>query len=128
LAYLSINESFEITKRVFYSNLYSHEGINQTVSLSGPTGIGKSSLGKKLANHTNSHFFVVDATVLKEGEITGMPLLKKNINGEEKLEYAPHYIIDSIQTMEDDIIKNIDNNIDLVKDILEIDNLNTGYG
>jgi MoxR-like ATPase len=52
----------------------------------GEAGIGKTSLVKKICKSDNYHLVNIDANLLKEGEIGGLPLVE---NGRTK--YATHY-------------------------------------
>lgn len=60
----------------------------------GDRGCGKTTLAKDIANELDANFISIDANVLKEGEIGGLPIVKKFKDENEKIkqivEYAPH--------------------------------------
>lgn len=77
----------------------------------GEAGIGKTALVKELSRRTNSHLVTIDANLLKEGEIGGLPIVENR-----KTVYAIHNKLAEVEKLaylEDD--KNI---------ILFIDELN----
>ncbi|MDU5110568.1 MAG: AAA family ATPase [Clostridium sp.] len=58
----------------------------------GEAGIGKTSLVKKICNEDNYYLVNIDANLLKEGEIGGLPIVE---NGRTK--YATHYKLIEIE-------------------------------
>lgn len=58
----------------------------------GESGIGKTALAHKLANDNNYYLVTIDANLLKEGEIGGLPVVK-----EGRTIYATHYKLVEIQ-------------------------------
>jgi len=52
----------------------------------GESGIGKTALAHKLANKNNYYLVTIDANLLKEGEIGGLPVVKDG-----RTIYATHY-------------------------------------
>ncbi|MBU3133218.1 AAA family ATPase [Clostridium gasigenes] len=77
----------------------------------GEAGIGKTALVKELSKRTNSHLVTIDANLLKEGEIGGLPIVENR-----KTVYAIHNKLAEVEKLaglEDD--KNV---------ILFIDELN----
>jgi len=60
----------------------------------GDRGCGKTTLAKEIANDLDANFISIDANVLKEGEIGGLPIVKKYKNENDKtvqiVVYAPH--------------------------------------
>lgn len=50
---------------------------NSVPLLIGESGIGKTSLVKKLAKEMNAHLIIIDANLLKEGEIGGLPTVEE---------------------------------------------------
>lgn len=77
--------------------------------LIGESGIGKTSLVKELSNNRNEVLVTIDANLLKEGEIGGLPIVEKG-----RTIYATHYKLTQIQNA-------IENNKSV---ILFIDELN----
>ena len=58
----------------------------------GESGIGKTALAHKLANKNNYYLVTIDANLLKEGEIGGLPVVKDG-----RTIYATHYKLVEIQ-------------------------------
>ena len=77
----------------------------------GESGIGKTSLARELAFNRNSELITIDANLLKEGEIGGLPIVKDGVTI-----YATHHKLSEINR-----ILNKDNN---QRVILFIDELN----
>lgn len=55
----------------------------------GHAGIGKTTLAKKIAKKHDAHFISIDANLLKEGEIGGLPVVEDGKKG-KKTVYAMH--------------------------------------
>lgn len=77
----------------------------------GEAGIGKTALVKELSKRTNSHLVTIDANLLKEGEIGGLPI----VEGRTTI-YATHNKLAEVEKL-----ANLDDNKEV---ILFIDELN----
>lgn len=76
----------------------------------GESGIGKTALISQIARENNLELVTIDANLLKEGEIGGLPIVK-----DYKTLYAIHYKLARIKSLSEENIKDI---------ILFIDELN----
>ena len=67
-----------------------------TPALMGTRGIGKTSFAKQLADELGWYYLNIDANLLKEGEIGGLPVVDKDTNGCVTTTYAMHDKIASL--------------------------------
>lgn len=70
---------------------------NDVPLIIGESGIGKTSMVKKIASLNNHKIVNIDANLLKEGEIGGLPYVK---NG--RTEYATHYKLTEVDSLVND--------------------------
>ena len=96
----TITENIRILKRLFLSNLWTRYGESLTPCISGTHGIGKSQSIKAIAEQLGCYSETIEATVMKEGEITGLPFAMKSSSGEDEVNFIPYYVIKQIQDLE----------------------------
>jgi len=96
----SIQKACTLTKRVLLSNLSAGDGLNITLMLNGPHGIGKSQILKRAAKDLGGYCFIVEGGSLKEGEVTGLPVASAAADGSTEVRFVKYYIINKIAQLE----------------------------
>ncbi len=97
---IDIQDAKRIVKRILLSNLVADKSIYLTPLLSGPHGIGKSTVIHEIASDLHGKAIVVDGGQLKEGEITGLPYQYSDKDGNVSFRFLPHYSVKRIQERE----------------------------
>lgn len=97
----SIEKAAVLLKRIAISNyLNDKPGLNVTMMLNGPHGIGKSMVIRKVAKDLNGYCFIVEGGSLKEGEITGLPFASQNSDGSSEVRFIRYNVINKIWQLE----------------------------
>lgn len=97
---IDIQDAKRIVKRILLSNLIVDKSIYLTPLLSGPHGIGKSTVIHEIAKELHGVAITVDGGQLKEGEITGLPYQYSDKEGNISFRFLPHYSVKRIQERE----------------------------
>ena len=97
---IDIQDAKRIVKRILLSNLIVDKSIYLTPLLSGPHGIGKSTVIHEIAKELHGVAITVDGGQLKEGEITGLPYQYSDKDGNVSFRFLPHYSVKRIQERE----------------------------
>ena len=97
---IDIQDAKRIVKRILLSNLIADKSIYLTLLLSGPHGIGKSTVIHEIAKELHGVAITVDGGQLKEGEITGLPYQYSDKDGNVSFRFLPHYSVKRIQERE----------------------------
>lgn len=97
---IDIQDAKRIVKRILLSNLIADKSIYLTPLLSGPHGIGKSTVIHEIAKELHGVAITVDGGQLKEGEITGLPYQYSDKDGNVSFRFLPHYSVKRIQERE----------------------------
>ena len=97
---IDIQDAKRIVKRILLSNLIADKSIYLTPLLSGPHGIGKSTVIHEIAKELHGVAITVDGGQLKEGEITGLPYQYSDKEGNVSFRFLPHYSVKRIQERE----------------------------
>lgn len=97
---IDIQDAKRIVKRILLSNLIADKSIYLTPLLSGPHGIGKSTVIHEIATELHGVAITVDGGQLKEGEITGLPYQYSDKDGNVSFRFLPHYSVKRIQERE----------------------------
>lgn len=97
---IDIQDAKRIVKRILFSNLIADKSIYLTPLLSGPHGIGKSTVIHEIAKELHGVAITVDGGQLKEGEITGLPYQYSDKEGNVSFRFLPHYSVKRIQERE----------------------------
>ncbi len=97
---IDIQNAKRIVKRILLSNLVEDKSIYLTPLLSGPHGIGKSTVIHEIAKELHGKAIVVDGGQLTEGEITGLPYQYSDSEGNVSFRFLPHYSVKRIQERE----------------------------
>lgn len=97
---IDIQDAKRIVKRILLSNLIADKSIYLTPLLSGPHGIGKSTVIHEIAKELHGVAITVDGGQLKEGEITGLPYQYSDKEGNISFRFLPHYSVKRIQERE----------------------------
>jgi len=93
----SIKDSARLIKRVVLANYSSEEGLSITPILSGPHGIGKTQIVKKVAKDLNGFFYTVEGGSIKEGELPGLPIASQDKDGVATIKFIPHPVVAAIK-------------------------------
>jgi hypothetical protein len=121
---VSIKEAVRLVARTYVSNFNVVKGLNLTPVLVGGAGEGKTSVAEIIKNIFNGVLYVIDGTTVKEGEITGMPIVTEDKEfGGDHVTYTPHWVIKKIQNMENKLVDNIladKDKLDEFKNIIDI--------
>ena len=97
---IDIQDAKRIVKRILLSNLIADKSIYLTPLLSGPHGIGKSTVIHEIAKELHGVAITIDGGQLKEGEITGLPYQYSDKEGNISFRFLPHYSVKRIQERE----------------------------
>ena len=83
---VSINDAKRLAKRCVLTNIVSGGNINITPVLRGLPGVGKSELcGEQLAKELHGYCIVLSKNTIKEGEITGLPVMSGDAENKKQL-------------------------------------------
>ena len=81
----TIKDAKTLIKENYFTNLSADEGMNMTMMLSGPHGIGKTKIIQSAAKDLGGYCFTIEGGSLKEGEITGLPFAQQNADGSSEV-------------------------------------------
>lgn len=96
---ISINDSETLIVATALANLYSKRERQLTLFLMGIPGIGKTAIVKSAAKRMNGKYFVLDVSLLSQGEIGGIPFPPKDENS-DSYEFAKHKINGTIKRVQ----------------------------
>ena len=83
---VSLNDAKRLAKRCVLTNIVSGGNINITPVLRGLPGVGKSELcGEQLAKELHGYCIVLSKNTIKEGEITGLPVMSGDAENKKQL-------------------------------------------
>ena len=96
----TIKDAKTLVKENYFTNLSADEGMNMTMMLSGPHGIGKTKIIQSAAKDLGGYCFTIEGGSLKEGEITGLPFAQQNADGSSEVRFIRYYIINKCWQLE----------------------------
>lgn len=122
----SIRDSERAGLELILLNLASKKGMGITPMLSGPHGIGKTQIVYQIGKRLNAHVAVIEGSVIKEGEVPGLPMAFKNDDGSSEVRFVPYYVISNIMKLEKEYLNIakttgfLDGSVKINGDVLEV--------
>lgn len=97
----TINETQRLVKRLILNNLGAKDSEYLTPMLSGSHGLGKTAIVKQAAKELGAVSEVLEASMLSEGEICGLPIATKNPEDDTaEVQFAAHPVVKAIKRAE----------------------------
>ncbi len=96
----TIKDTERLVKRVVLANVAAKKGLAITPLLSGPHGIGKSMILRRVAEDIGGYALTVEGGSLNEGEITGLPICGKDADGSATVLFTPYPAVAQIKRIE----------------------------
>lgn len=100
-----IIETQRLLKRTLLSNLAVSDRKYLTPLVSGSHGIGKTSICEQVAKDIGGECITIEASMLQEGDATGLPLVTKDVNGFPEVVFAPHYSFAAVKRLEAEYLR-----------------------
>lgn len=101
-----IQETKKLVKEVSLVNVYANNTMKLTPIIVGRHGVGKSQIMASLAEETSGLAIIIEGGVLKEGEITGIPLVTGNSENAE-MRFIPHNEVKKIRHIQEKLYEKL---------------------
>lgn len=95
-----IKKDSTLLKEVYLINLSSEDGLQITPMLDGAHGIGKSAIVRSAIKDMNGYCLTVEGSQLSDGDIIGLPVASKTLQGDTEVNFVKYYAIARIFALE----------------------------